>query len=61
MNDGDISLVQGSCANVAPIKETAADIFYTDLFETAPHVKSHFGDADIKEQGTKLMVTLGVS
>ena len=60
MNDSDISLVQGSCANVAPIKETAADIFYTDLFETAPHVNAHFGDADIKEQGAKLMLTLGV-
>ena len=60
MNDSDISLVQGSFAKVAPIKETAADIFYTDLFDTAPHVKAYFGDADIKEQGAKLMLTLGV-
>jgi len=60
MNDQQITLVQESFAKVVPIKETAAEIFYGDLFKTAPEVKSLFSDADMKEQGQKLMGTLAV-
>ena len=35
-------------------------IFYADLFETAPEVKPYFANSDMKEQGSKLMATLGV-
>jgi len=60
MDDSQITLVQESFAKVVPIKEAAAAIFYADLFETAPEVKPLFGEADIGEQGMKLMATLAV-
>jgi nitric oxide dioxygenase len=59
MDDKTISLVQDSFAKVKPIADTAADIFYTDLFETTPEVKPFFKN-DMSEQGAKLMATLGV-
>lgn len=60
MNDAQITLIQDSFAKVVPIKDTAAEIFYADLFETAPEVKPYFANADMSEQGSKLMATLGV-
>lgn len=60
MNDSDITLVQDSFAKVVPIKTTAAEIFYADLFETAPEVKPYFAGADMADQGDKLMATLAV-
>lgn len=60
MDDKTIKLVQESFAKVVPIKDAAAEIFYTDLFETAPEVKPYFKNADMKDQGSKLMATLGV-
>ncbi len=59
MNDTQITLVQESFAKVVPIKEAAAEIFYNRLFEVAPAVKPMF-KGDMKEQGAKLMTTLGV-
>lgn len=59
MDDTQIEMIQASFAKVAPIADTAADIFYTRLFEIAPEVKPMF-TGDIKEQGKKLMTTLGV-
>jgi len=60
MNDTQITLIQESFAKVVPIKDAAAEIFYGDLFETAPEVKPYFKNSDMKEQGSKLMATLGV-
>jgi nitric oxide dioxygenase len=54
-----IDLVQSSFAKVVPIAETAAGLFYGRLFEIAPEVKPLFS-GDMKEQGRKLMTTLGV-
>ena len=59
MNETQIDMIQASFAQVAPIAETAADIFYTRLFEIAPEVKPMF-KGDLSEQGKKLMTTLGV-
>ncbi|SDE67616.1 globin family protein [Ruegeria marina] len=59
MQDTQISLVQASFAKVVPIADTAAGLFYADLFETAPEVKPYFRGTDITEQGKKLMMTLG--
>lgn len=53
-------LVQSTFAQVAPIAETAADIFYTRLFEIAPEVKPLFS-GDMKEQGNKLMTMLAAA
>ncbi len=60
MDDKTITLVQESFAKVVPIKDAAAEIFYADLFETAPEVKPYFANSDMKDQGSKLMATLGV-
>ena len=42
MNPTQIKLVQDSFAQVAPISEQAAVLFYDRLFEVAPSVKSMF-------------------
>lgn len=60
MDTTQITLIQESFAKVVPIKDAAAEIFYTDLFETAPEVKPYFAGTDMKDQGSKLMATLGV-
>ncbi|KAA0076782.1 globin family protein [Tardiphaga sp. P9-11] len=59
MNASDVALVQDSFKKVAPISEVAAELFYGRLFEVAPQVKPMFR-GDMKEQGRKLMATLGV-
>ena len=60
MDRTQIELVQDSFSKVLPIAETAASLFYDDLFETAPEVKPHFTNSEMDEQGRKLMTTLGV-
>jgi nitric oxide dioxygenase len=59
MNASDVTLVQDSFKKVASISEVAAELFYGRLFEVAPQVKPMFR-GDMKEQGRKLMATLGV-
>ena len=58
MESSDIALVQSSFAKVWPIKAKAAELFYADLFDTAPEVKPLFADADMTAQGGKLMQML---
>ncbi len=60
MNETQITLVQSSFDKVVPIADTAAGLFYADLFETAPETKPLFANADMAKQGKKLMTTLGV-
>jgi hemoglobin-like flavoprotein len=57
MTPDQIKLVQQSFAQVAPIADTAATIFYERLFEIAPAVKPLF-HGDMAEQRRKLMATL---
>jgi len=59
MDTRTITLVQDSFAKVDPISETAAEIFYADLFARAPEVRPLF-KGNMDEQGMKLMTTLGV-
>ena len=59
MTPDQVALVQDSFKKVVPIADVAADLFYGRLFEIAPEVKPMFR-GDIKEQGRKLMATLGV-
>jgi nitric oxide dioxygenase len=54
-----VKAIQDSFAKVVPISEQAAALFYERLFATAPAVKPLFR-GDMKEQGRKLMATLGV-
>ena len=59
MNSEQVQLVQSSFAKVAPIADTAADLFYTRLFELDSDIQPMF-KGDMKEQGRKLMQTLGL-
>lgn len=59
MTPNQVTTVQTSFAAVVPIKDTAAEIFYTRLFEIAPEVRPMFR-GDMTKQGAKLMATLGV-
>lgn len=58
MTPEQINLVQTSWTKVAPISDTAADLFYGRLFEIAPEVKPLFPD-EMSGQKKKLMQTLG--
>lgn len=53
-------LVQQSWAKVAPIKETAAELFYSRLFDQYPEVEPYF-KGDMKEQGKKLMMMINTA
>lgn len=56
-----IKLVQSSFEKVKPIAATAAEIFYTKLFELDPKLKPLFPTAKegaMAEQGNKLMMML---
>jgi len=55
-----IKLVQDSFALVAPIADTAAQLFYGRLFELDPSLR-HMFKSDMKEQGRKLMQMLSVA
>jgi len=55
-----VKLVQESWAKVEPIADTAAELFYGRLFETAPEVKPLFS-GDMKSQGRKLMAMITVA
>jgi hemoglobin-like flavoprotein len=57
MTPDQIRLVQQSFAEVAPIADTAATLFYERLFVIAPAVKPLF-HGDTAEQRNKLMATL---
>lgn len=59
MTPEDIARVQSSFSKVVPIKEAAAELFYGRLFDIAPEVRPMF-KGDMKEQGRKLMMTLGI-
>ena len=54
------NLVQGTFAQVAPIADVAAELFYGRLFEIDPELRSMFR-GDMKEQGRKLMQILAVA
>ena len=60
MTPEQIELVQSSWEKVKPISEQAAELFYGRLFELDPSLKPLF-KGDMKEQGKKLMATLGLA
>ena len=60
MNAEQIKLVQDSFEQVKPIADKAAEIFYTRLFQVAPHTR-HMFKGDMRKQGAMLMSTLGLA
>ncbi|WP_370980955.1 globin domain-containing protein [Agaribacterium sp. ZY112] len=55
-----VQLIQDSFAKVEAISETAAELFYAQLFEYDPKLKMLF-KGNMKDQGKKLMSTLKVA
>ena len=60
MTPQQIELVQTTYKSVAPIADTAAQLFYGKLFELDPSLKSLF-KGDMREQGRKLMMMIGTA
>jgi hemoglobin-like flavoprotein len=59
MTPEQIALVQTSFAQVLPIADAAAALFYSRLFEIDPSLKPLF-KGDMQEQGRKLMTMIRV-
>ena len=59
MTPEQVTLVQQTFGQVAPIADKAAEIFYDRLFEVAPTVKPLF-QGDMAEQRRKLIAMLAV-
>lgn len=60
MNPEKIALVRSSWQQVLPIKDTAAQLFYGQLFELDPSLRSLF-KGDMAEQGRKLMAMINTA
>jgi hemoglobin-like flavoprotein len=60
MTNEQIKLVQDSFRQVAPIAETAAQLFYARLFELDPDLELLF-KGNLSEQGRKLLQMLGLA
>jgi len=60
MTPEQIQLVKSSWAQVVPISDTAAKLFYGKLFELDPTLKPLF-KGDMAEQGKKLMRMVGTA
>lgn len=59
MTPRQIELIRSTFAQVAPISETAAELFYNRLFELDPAVRQMF-QTDLNDQGRKLMQMLAM-
>lgn len=60
MTGEQIRLVQDSFGRIAPVADTAAELFYARLFDLDPGLELLF-KGDIAEQGRKLMQMLGLA
>jgi len=61
MTPEQVTLVKESWEQVKLISGKAAELFYGKLFELDPSLKPLFKTDDMKEQGRKLMATIGVA
>lgn len=59
MTPAQILLVQTTFHQVVPIREQAAQIFYNRLFQLDPSLRALFAATDLRQQGLKLMASLG--
>ena len=60
MTSKEIELVKASWANVVPISNLAAELFYGKLFEIDPALKCLFPE-NLEEQGKKLMMMINTA
>ena len=61
MYASEIALVQSSWEQVLPIADTAAQLFYSRLFEIDPSLQPMFTKTDMAEQRKKLMQMITVA
>jgi len=61
MTPEQVTAVKSTWESVKPRSEKAAELFYGKLFELDPSLKPLFKTGDMKEQGRKLMATIGVA
>lgn len=57
----EISFVRETFKPVSEIRDQAAALFYARLFELDPTLEDLFKNADMSEQGKKLMATIGIA
>lgn len=60
MNSEQVALVQSTWEKVQPISETAAELFYSRLFELDPTLRALF-KSPLDEQGRKLVKMIGIA
>ena len=60
MTSKEIELVKASWANVVPISNLAAELFYGKLFQIDPALKCLFPE-NLEEQGEKLMMMINTA
>jgi len=60
MTPNQIKLVRETWSNVAPIADTAAEMFYQRLFEIDPSTKPLFSKTDMTRQRGMLLDALGL-
>lgn len=61
MTPEQVRVVQATFAKIIPIAQTAADMFYQRLFETAPHLQPLFRKTNMRTQGNKLIEMIGTA
>jgi hemoglobin-like flavoprotein len=61
MHESQVTLVQESWEQVLPIADTAAQLFYSRLFELDPSLRRLFTQTDMAEQRKKLMQMITVA
>lgn len=61
LTDTQKELVRGTWAQVLPISDEAARLFYSRLFEIDPSVEPLFAETNMDQQGKKLMQTIDVA
>lgn len=60
MQETEIVMLEESFAEVAAMREQAAELFYERLFAHDPSLRALFMQTDMKEQGRKLMAALSL-
>jgi hemoglobin-like flavoprotein len=60
MQEAEIVMLEESFAEVAAVREIAAELFYERLFVHDPSLRVMFASTDMNEQGRKLMASLSL-
>ncbi|WP_428424128.1 globin family protein [Pararhizobium sp.] len=60
MQETEIAILEQSFAEVAALREEAAELFYERLFVHDPSLRALFVSSDMKEQGRKLIAALSL-